>query len=701
MRTIIHRVVAIALIIPALLAAREGRSQWTPANWPHGQVANFASFANTVLYGGHDRELYRSLDSGKSWRPLGTLPSTIQKIASHGNNVFAVTEYGLYRSSDSGNAWALSGLVGRNVTSFTSWNSLILAGTDKGVFLSSDQGITWTAQDSSIKYPLPFVHQLERSGSNILEVEAEYSSLNYLYSLDSGKSWSPAKTGLTGLTDVNSLTSVGTDVYATAGTDLYRSTDQGINWSKLYSFISVAYGFVSIDNALFVATDSGVFRSSNSGKNWSVENNGLTYYKFLYALDSVGPYLIGSTELGFFRSTNNGTNWVPANAGYANDRVTCFVSNGDYLFAGTLLADADVSSDGGGDWTASSTIDILNLGINSLCAIGSNAFAGCLFGIIRSTDDGVSWTKENNGLPSNNSSGDVEVTALCASRASLYAGVQDAGVYRSTDLGMHWTAANAGISDSYILSLFALGSEVFASVKNDGIVRSNDGMTWTPSNTGLPQNANVSAMSGGSGLLYAGIGSAIYYSSDSGSSWFSTPSQMADSSVNALCSYQLNLFAGTDKGVFVSTDMGVSWVSANLGLPDSAVVPLRAMYSLYIAGTYLLGGYSYLGVWRRPLSDFGISSVATQPASDESLSNYPNPFTNSTTINITAKESGFATVSIVNQLGIEVSRVFAGEIGAGEHSFQWVRPANVPPGMYECIVRVSGHVERAGMIIEP
>lgn len=80
---------------------------------------------------------------------------------------------------------------------------------------------------------------------------------------------------------------------------------------------------------------------------------------------------------------------------------------------------------------------------------------------------------------------------------------------------------------------------------------------------------------------------------------------------------------------------------------------------------------------------------------------FPNPATNSTTIHFTSpEEAGYASITIVNALGAEVARVFSGEVSEGEHSVSWNVPAGLSPGMYECIVRMNGQVERTGIVVE-
>ena len=89
------------------------------------------------------------------------------------------------------------------------------------------------------------------------------------------------------------------------------------------------------------------------------------------------------------------------------------------------------------------------------------------------------------------------------------------------------------------------------------------------------------------------------------------------------------------------------------------------------------------------------SSVISAPL----LSCNPNPFSQSITIHFTTPETGAAQVAIVDVLGVEVRRLFSGELEAGEHSYTW-DARGTSPGMYWCEVRMNGHVERVGMVEE-
>jgi len=151
-------------------------------------------------------------------------------------------------------------------------------------------------------------------------------------------------------------------------------------------------------------------------------------------------------------------------------------------------------------------------------------------------------------------------------------------------------------------------------------------------------------------------------------------------------------------GVFLSPDSGRTWRDVNSGLDLNTSLTDTAINTLAVADGYLFAG-TEAGVWRRPLSEMiGSSSVEILPSDKYALATYPNPFTESVTITFTTPQSGVAEVSVVNMLGAEVARIFSGELSAGEHTFTW-NATDLPDGMYECIVRMNGQVQRVGLIL--
>jgi hypothetical protein len=131
---------------------------------------------------------------------------------------------------------------------------------------------------------------------------------------------------------------------------------------------------------------------------------------------------------------------------------------------------------------------------------------------------------------------------------------------------------------------------------------------------------------------------------------------------------------------------------SNEELPDSATIIIELENpngALHPGTTFVVDDISLAGTAIDPF----VSVHPTAPASQfSSVQNYPNPFSQSTTISFTS-ESGYAEISVVNLLGEEVARIFSGELAAGNHTFTWNAGENLP-GMYECVIRQGEAMQR-------
>lgn len=132
-----------------------------------------------------------------------------------------------------------------------------------------------------------------------------------------------------------------------------------------------------------------------------------------------------------------GANEAVGALAYASQTETLYKSDGRVLYR---------SADGGKEWAQISLGATANDGRITAVAIspageGSLYVAGPGIGILKSIDDGKSWTSFGQGLPSR------EVVALAAhSTASdtLYAVVAEQGIYRTEDGGEHWRTVDKG-----------------------------------------------------------------------------------------------------------------------------------------------------------------------------------------------------------------------------------------------------------------
>jgi photosystem II stability/assembly factor-like uncharacterized protein len=161
------------------------------------------------------------------------------------------------------------------------------------------------------------------------------------------------------------------------------------------------------------------------------------------------------------------------------------------------------------------------------------------------------------------------------------------------------------------------------------------------------------------------------------------------------------IIVGTyESGIYRSSDTGKTWYSYNAGNTNG----YTDCFAKNQNGTIIFAGSGNAkkgikggGVFRTSNYTSSVENHLQQLANE--ISCYPNPFSQSTQITFTSQAAGYAEVSIVNMLGVEIARLFSGELGAGEHSFSWSNPTGLPDGMYECLVRMNGQVQALPVVL--
>jgi photosystem II stability/assembly factor-like uncharacterized protein len=390
------------------------------------------------------------------------------------------------------------------------------------------------------------------------------------------------------------------------------------------------------------------------------------YYGY-QSLAVMGNNLIAVCGGEVFRSTDLGHTWLDANNGieYTSDAEFLF-PYGSGLFVGTIYNAAILySSDTGQSWQVRNK-GYIGEGAGPFVALGGDTIlvSGGYTGLYRTMDTGMTW----NPIPWDSTmhiGGDTSARAFATSGEYVFAGCNVGGVFRSNDGGTSWKNVLSLPIDTPVRCIAAMGSYVFAGVGNRAgsflgyIYRSTDfGQTWAVANTGLP---------------------------DTVWAW-------------SLFTYNGSVFVGYESGgIYRSTDSGNSWEDVG-----GTIIAQNSIYAMTTGMGYFFAGGSYL--WYRPLSDFnnlGVVSSSTSISAPQ-IQSYPNPFSQSTQITFSSQAAGYAEVSIVNMLGVEVARVFSGELGAGEHSYMWGKPTGLPElpdGTYECLVRMNGQVETLPVVL--
>jgi hypothetical protein len=82
----------------------------------------------------------------------------------------------------------------------------------------------------------------------------------------------------------------------------------------------------------------------------------------------------------------------------------------------------------------------------------------------------------------------------------------------------------------------------------------------------------------------------------------------------------------------------------------------------------------------------GSNGVGSSPNLESNVWNSPNPFVASTAVHFALPNASYVSVRVNDAFGVEVARLYEGELGTGEHSLIW-NANGAAAGMY--FVRVQ------------
>ena len=482
-----------------------------------------------------------SHDGGRSWsEPAAELKGkSIQALAQSASDprvLVAAALDGLYRSRDSGNTWSLITPLGNpRLKNFESVaidprdSQVIYAGTWHLPWKTRDGGTTWinvrhgVIDDSDV-----FSVILDRSNPDTVFA----SACSGIYKSENGGRLFHKVQGIPGAARRTRILqqdpNASETVYAGTTEGLYKTVDGGAHFQRMTP-ASFILNDVLVDprdsNRVLIATDrGGIFASTDGGATFSSSNDGFSERQISSIVaDPSGDVYVGTLNDkefgGVFRF--HAGDWAQASEGLAGRDVFALgLSPHGQLVAGTsrgifLFNSKQQAWQLSGDGPAAAMGPGAKSRIWSLALADSHWYAATDAGMLRSEDEGESWTV----VPITKADALFSVSAH--DRVVAASGIRE--VWYSQNFGQHWTRLGlpAEVTRVYAVTVTSSG-DIWASTRAGALrwTEKDDKGSWEHVLGGLPMRDVTSIRESGGVLLAAGADSnTVYVSVNRGTSW--------------------------------------------------------------------------------------------------------------------------------------------------------------------------------------
>jgi len=612
------------------------------------------------------------------------------------NTLFAATTEGTFRSFDAGQNWVPV------QNSRMASDLLMIPGDTSQIFLSAGNSFS----------PNPGIFRSTNGGSSFIQITnglpSNFSGKAMLDVCISNTQIMYASIGeqLTGL-GLYKSTNGGTGWFQVNPTDF--QTYQG--W---YSHDVIVK---PTDPDIVIACGIDVWKSTNGGTtldqktywyNWDFDNTLVggpegppdyvhadIHRMYYHPVDDEIIYL--ATDGGVFRSTDGGDSFEGCNGGYHTQQfyANFSCSSTDSLFAiGGMQDNATAVYEGNDGWRRVIGGDGLSTAIhptNDQIVYGSSQYLN----VDKSTDKAQNFNGLN--IPSGGTSNFAGPFILCPSSPNTLYGGRDK-VYKSVNAGQNWTATNnnAVLDGNAVLVLEVADTNpnlVFAatapvSVPQVGLFRTiNGGNSWTNVTAGIPNryimdiaidpvvNTTVYVTLSGFGTPH------LFRSLNSGTTWTAFGNGLPDIPANTITIDPLNtsiMYLGNDIGIYVSIDEGQNWQPFNDGLIDAtfvmdiAISPLNRKLRLATHGK---------GIYERDMLPVTITAINENLPIEFYFS--PNPVIDQLTIT-TPKFESSSQLKVFNLKG-EIIKVHS-----ITNANTKIDLSTIPSGVYFLQIQIKG-----------
>ncbi len=471
---------------------------------------------SNIVFAAASNGIWRSANGGISWTSTqSTAKADVEFNPSDPNIMVASgsSSSSIWRSVDNGVTWATITLPasGRTMIGISPNDANVVyvvqaSGSIFGAFYkSTDAGLTYTAQ----------ITGSPTAGTNFFGYDTNGTGTTGQATYDMAICVNPA--------DVNEVHIAGVICWKSTngGTSFVAETAWSLPNSIGYNHADV-HSLEWVNNTIYSTSDGGIYKSTNNGGDWTDLSSGMgirQFYRIACAKTNANVITGGAQDNGStFRQ--NGGNWVewlgadgmdgiisPTNAAIA---IGTSQNGSIYKTTNSGASYGSLSKPSAGAWVTPIVMHPTN----------HDTVYGGWTGVYRSVNGGSAWTLLTGTLIT------ATVTCLTISPTDtryIYASIGTT-LYRTNDAGATWTTVTAPgtITSICVSPLNPQKIWITTSASSNNVqVSTNMGTTWTAMTTGLPAVAarSIVVEDGLNEALYVGMNLGVFYRDNIATTW--------------------------------------------------------------------------------------------------------------------------------------------------------------------------------------
>jgi len=280
-----------------------------------------SSFDN-IIYVSSEKTLYRSEDGGNSWIAVFSVQEGDNEINFIGiaeQGVFICAKNGLFKSSDTGLNWkrVFKGVGERenNILHIAfSKDKSIFLGTKGGLFISRDNCLTWEkdlgeAGNLDIRW-IEFMHEsiLIAAEKGVYKGSGSKWKRTFV-TLSHDNEYDPdiADELIQAVKPVNCITINNDAMLLATDSGIFASQDNGDTWARFYQegLLSLRIKRLLFNKALYAVTDKGIFIFSDKDKLWHNLYKGMNTKETRDMVVDKEGNILAVTNKGLYRAKQN------------------------------------------------------------------------------------------------------------------------------------------------------------------------------------------------------------------------------------------------------------------------------------------------------------------------------------------------------------------------------------------------------------